>query len=742
MAGRDNKKKKKRQRINVNKVKSMKLAVMMFIILLAFAGLGVRLYSITRDSQNDYQKKILSQQRYDSTTLPFKRGTITDSNGTILAVSEKVYNVVLDCKVMLDDEKNVEPTLAALSECFGLNLTELQQYVNDNPNSQYYVLKKRITYDEMSPFIERKNEHNAEAAKKGNEEMGIINGVWFEEEYIRRYPNNALACDVIGFTGTDNNGTYGLEEYYNDILNGTNGREYGYLNDDATLERTTVAAVDGYSLVSTIDANMQAICEKYIKQFNDEHMNEAREGLGATNIGVIIQDCNNGDIKAMASYPNYDLNDTKNTAPLIGMQRLDADGKKTGEIINEEMLAQIEEEGLTYLHLDALWKNFCISDSYEPGSTAKALTLAMGLETGRIVGNETYECSGALDVSDRHIRCNVRSGHGTLNVSEALEQSCNVAFMKMGEAIGVKNTIQFEQIFNIGLKTNIDLVGEARTASLVFNEDTMGPTELATSSFGQGFNVTMIEMATAFSSIINGGYYYEPHLVSKITNSNGGVVKNIESRVLKQTISTTTSEQMRQYLYAAVAEGTGKSARPAGYAIGGKTGTAEKASRDKKNYVVSFIGFAPADDPQIVIYCVIDEPNVADQAHATYATGIVKNILTEVLPYMHINKTEEMTIAEQAEVDNVLGYLGQDDKSETEGEEAEGESGESGEDSESTEEDSEETSEGSGAPFYVVDPDTGELINPVTGEKAEMDYSYSEEGDGESVSSENSEGTQ
>ena len=705
------KKRQNKKNSNVNKVKTMKLAVMMLIILLAFAGLGTRLYVIARDNKNDYQKKILSQQRYDSLTLPYKRGTITDANGTILAVSEKVYNVVLDCKVMMSDEKSVEPTLAALSECFGLNRSELNKYVQENPNSQYYVLKKRITYDEMSPFLDRKNEHNKEASKKGNEDMGIINGVWFEEEYIRRYPNNTLACDVIGFTGTDNNGTYGLEEYYNDMLNGTNGREYGYLNDDATLERTTVAAVDGNSLVSTIDANIQAICEKYLKQFNDEHMNEAREGLGATNMGVIVMDCNNGEVKAMASYPNFDLNNPKDLS----------------EYYTEEEIAQMEADETYYDTLNKLWRNFCISDTYEPGSTAKSLTLAMGLETGRIVGNETYECGGSLDVSDRHIRCNVRSGHGTLDVSGALEQSCNVAFMKMGEAIGVKNTIEFEQIFNIGLKTNIDLAGEARTASLVFNEDTMGPTELATCSFGQGFNVTMIEMATAFSSIVNGGYYYEPHLVSKITNSDGHTIKNIEPRVLKQTISSSTSEQMRQYLYAAVAEGTGRSARPAGYAIGGKTGTAEKAARDKKNYVVSFIGFAPADDPQIVIYCVVDEPNVADQPHATYATGIVKNILTEVLPYLHISKPEEMTIAEQEEVANVLGNMVQSDTDEREGENAEGEDGENNEDGEASS--GENTEPESGVPFYVVDPDTGELIDAVTGERAELNFDTEGEDD-------------
>ena len=715
MARRNSRRNKRRVNKNVNKVKSLKLAVMMIIILLAFAGLGTRLYVIAYDSHNVYQKKILSQQRYDSSTLPFKRGTITDANGTILAVSEKVYNVILDCKLMLDDKKNEEPTLTALSECFGLNLTELKQYVKENPSSQYRVLKKRITYDEMSPFLDRKNEHNKKASQKGNEKMGNISGVWFEPEYIRRYPNDTLACDVIGFTGTDNNGTYGLEEYYNDILNGTNGREYGYLNDDSVLERTTVPAVDGNSLVSTIDANIQAICEKYIKEFNDEHKDEAREGLGSFDTAVIIQNCNNGDILAMASYPDFDLNNPKDLSAYY----------------TQDQISQMESDETYYDTLNQLWRNFCISDTYEPGSTAKALTLATGIETGKIVGNESYQCGGVLEIADQRIRCNVRGGHGTLDVSGSLEQSCNVAFMKMGEAIGVKNLVQFQQIFNIGLKTNIDLAGEARTAGLVFNESSMGPTELATSSFGQGYNVTMIEMITAFSSVINGGYYYEPHMVSKITNSNGDTIKNIEPRVLKQTISSSTSTQMRQYLYASVAEGTGKSARPAGYAIGGKTGTAEKVPRDHKHYVVSFIGFAPADDPQIAIYCVINEPNVADQAHATYATGIVKKILTEVLPYLHITRTEEMTIAEQEEIDNILGNIMQNDTTSGEGEEGEnsenggqeggeGTGGENGDTPSSSEGDgSDPTSSG---PSYTVDPDTGELVNPDTGEKAEMDY--------------------
>lgn len=726
------------------KILREKLGVMIIIILLAFGGLCVRLVYITRDNQESYQKKILTQQRYDSTTLPFKRGTITDRNGTILAVSEKVYNVVLDCKVMLDDERSKEPTLSALAECFGLSRSDLDAYVENNPNSQYYVLKKRLTYDEISPFLDKEKEVAAEAAEfnktaDSDNQKGVINGVWFEEEYTRRYPNNSLACDVIGFTGTDNNGTYGLEEYYNDELNGTNGREYGYLNDDATLERTTIAAVDGHSLVSTVDANIQAIAEKYILQFNEEYRDAAREGAGSYNTGCIIMNPNNGEILAMASYPSFDLNNPKDLSAYY----------------TEEQIKEMQDNNTYYDTLNQLWRNFCISDTYEPGSTAKTITIATGLETGKITGNETYQCAGGLQVADHYIRCNVRSGHGTLDVSGALEQSCNVALMEMGEAIGVKTMIKYENIFNLGLKTNIDLAGEARTASLVYNESTMGESELATSSFGQGFNVTMIEMAAAFSSIVNGGYYYEPHVVSKITNSTGDTVRNIEPRVLKQTISETTSAQMRQYLYAAVAEGTGKSARPAGYAIDGKTGTAEKVPRDHKHYVVSFIGCAPADDPQIVIYVVVDEPNAEGQgqAHATFATGIVKNILSEVLPYMHIGMTEEMTIAEQAEVDAMLTNSIQTPSTTTGDGTTSGDDTAAGDDTATGDDattegnaaagddtaQSQDGQDNAGSSTYVVDPNTGELIDPDTGQPAEMDYGI--EGDDTSQDTQDSDTT-
>lgn len=683
-----------------------KLAVLFILVLLAFVGLSVRLVYINKE-QNSYQKKILSQQRYDSKTIPFKRGNIEDTNGTLLAVSEKVYNVVVDNKVMLDDEANVEPTVRALVDCFGIDETELRRSIEENPTQQYCVWKKRLPYEEISKF----KELQADTVNNPN-----IKGVWFEEEYIRNYPNNSLACDIIGFSGTDNNGMFGLEEYYNDELNGTNGREYGYLNDDETLQRNTVPAVDGNTLVTTIDANIQSIVEKNIIKFNEEHRDNFREGLGSKNTGCIVMNPKTGEVLAMASYPNFDLNNPKDLS----------------EYYSEEELEELQKDNDKYYEaLNALWKNFCISETFEPGSTAKSMTIAYGIESGKIQGNETYFCGGAKEVGDYRIKCNVRSGHGTLDVSGALEQSCNVALMDMAEAIGKTTFLKGLDTFNIGLKTNIDLAGEARTASLVFNEDTMGPTELATSSFGQGYNVTMIQLAAAFSSIINGGYYYEPHMVKRIENAAGATVKNIEPRIVKQTISSSTSEQMRQYLAAVVSEGTGKAAKPAGYAIGGKTGTAEKFPRGHHNYVVSFIGFAPVDDPQVVVYVVIDEPNVDDQPHSTFASTIVRDIMTEVLPYMNIFMTEELTVAEQEELANWQittptqeEQQAAEQQNETEGT---GETLEENNTEGTSQENTEKEQQTSTGPLYIVDPNTGQLVDPQTGEPAEMEDGIMEE---------------
>ncbi len=627
-----------------------KLVVLFILLLLMFIGLTVRLVWITRENETEYQKQVLSQQQYTSTTIPYRRGNILDVKGTRLATSEKVYNLVIDAKVMNYKSQYLEPTLKALGEHFDLDMGEVREHVTKNKKSSWYVPLRQLTYEEISGFQE------AQSADSN------IQGVWFEEEYRRIYPYNSLAADVIGFSGRDNVGKYGLEEYYNDILNGVNGREYGYLNDDLTLERTVKSAVDGYDLHTTIDANLQMIVEKYLKQFNDEQKDSFTPGNGAENVGCVMMNVNTGEVLAMASYPPYDLNDVRNTDSLLGTRLLEevtnAAGykeiRKTDTIITQEVLDTLSEDQL-YVNLNYLWQNYCITGTYEPGSTAKPFTVAAALEDGAIAPDLNLECTGVMEIGDYDIKCH-NGPEGWLTLEQAVANSCNVSMMKIAQALGKDEFCEFQQIFNIGLKTNIDLAGEARTASLVYVADNMGPTDLATNSFGQNFNVTMIEMIAGFCSLINGGYYYEPHVVNKITNVNGATVQNIEPRVLKQTISESTSELIRQYCKAVVEYGTGKTARPAGYMIGGKTGTAETIDpnthkRSETEHVVSFIGYAPADDPQVAIYVVVDRPNSDKQGNARYATKIVRNILTEALPYLNIFMTEGVTEEEQQELD-------------------------------------------------------------------------------------------
>lgn len=695
-----------------------KLVVLFIAVLLAFAGLFYQLYRISRDNGEQYKKQVLSQQRYDSTTIPYKRGTILDANGSVLATSEKVYNVILDSVAISEKEEYLEPTLSALQREFGIDTASIRDYIEKNKEtSRYHVLAKRLSYSEISDFLDMQNEEGSQ-----------IKGIWFDEEYKRVYPGNSLACDVIGFTTADNRGNYGLEEYYNDVLSGIPGREYGYLNDDSDLERKTIAAEDGNSLVTTIDANIQSIVEKYLLKFNEEYKDNFHPGNGAENVGCIIMKVDSGEILAMANYPNFDLNDTRNTDTLMGMPLLDEKGNKTGEYLTEENMDVLDDEEMLYQHLDALWKNYCISSTYEPGSVAKPFTVAAGVESGKITGTETYNCEGSLEIGGWPIRCHNRYGDGLLTVQEGIERSCNVVMMKIGQAMGTDTFVKFQHIFNFGLKTNIDLQGEARTASLIYTKDTMGSTEMATNTFGQSFNVTMIQMITGFCSLINGGYYYEPHMVSKIVSPSGATVQNIEPRVLKQTISEDTSDMIREYCNTVVTgeHGTGKTARPAGYMIGGKTGTAETLPRKNGQYVVSFMGYAPADDPQIAIYVVVDRPNVQYQDDAKFATRIVRGILTEVLPYMGIFMTEELSDSEREELEALqieIRTAPAAEEKEEEGEDTteEGTGEENGEDTGTEgEEETEKEEVWKSFPIdpatgYAVDPNTGDMVDPVTG---------------------------
>ncbi len=654
-----------------------KLLVLFGVLVVLFAVLSGRLAWIVRENGPAYQKQVYAQQSYSSTVIPYRRGSILDAKGTRLATSEKVYNLVIDASVMNAKVKGkqvyLEPTLAALEQNFDLDMAKIRQYVAAYPSSAYYVPLRGLTYEEISGFLAAQAEEVVN--EKGEPEENRINGVWFEEEYRRVYPYGTLASDMLGFLNADNEGKYGLEEYYNDVLDGINGREYGYLNDDLALERTVKSAADGYNIHTTIDANIQMIVEKNLKRFNEEHKNAYVQGNGAENVACIIMKVNSGEVLSMGSYPNFDSNLPNDPACLLGTRMVEqvtnAAGyqeiRRTDTYIDQSVLDTMDE-GQLYVNLtNNLWKNFCIAGTYEPGSTAKPFTVAAALELGVISPEDTYDCPGFLEVGGHEIKCH-SGACGLLDVEGTIARSCNVGMMKIAQQMGAEDFCYYQNIFNFGLRTNVDLAGEARTASLIYKAEDMGPTDLATNSFGQNFNVTMIEMITGFCALVNGGYYYEPHIVNKITNASGATVENIEPRVLKQVVSESTSKLIQQFCRTVVDSGTGKAARPPGYVIGGKTGTAETIDpvthkRSETEYVVSFIGFAPAEDPQIAIYVVIDRPNIEDQANAKLAAQLGRRILMEVLPYMNIFMTEELSADEikelqELELENTIQYVG------------------------------------------------------------------------------------
>lgn len=617
-------KKKKRPMMKFPRRMRKKLLVMFGIIALMLIGLIVRLMYIEYTSGERYEKIVLSQQEYDSQTIAYQRGDIVDAKGTVLATSIAVYNVILDCSVVTSDEDYIDVTIQALVRCFPeLTEDQLYGYVREQPESRYIILKKKASYEEIQPFVEMQEAVD----DKGKKENPNIKGVWFEKEYQREYPYGSLASAVIGFTAAGNVGVNGLENYYNSTLNGINGREYGYLNTDNDFEKTIKPAVNGYNIVSTIDINIQSIVEAKIAEFNEAYSNNFREGeAGATHIGVVVMNPNNGDVLAMANYPNYDLSNPRDLSAYY----------------TEEELAGMDEDAKMDV-LNTLWQNFCVTYTYEPGSTAKPFTVAAGLETGILNGTETYYCDGYETVGGHNIHCVNRQGHGMETLEQTLMNSCNDALMQMSYSIGSSNFTEYQQIFGFGQKTNIDLPGETRTDSLIYTVDNMTPVDLATNSFGQNFNTSMIQLASAYCSLVNGGELYQPRVVKKITDESGNTIQEMSSTLLRQTVSESTSETLKQYMYSTVTAGTAATAKVDGYSMGGKTGTAQKAGRDGVNYLVSFIGFAPVEEPQLVIYCVVDEPNVQEQWHSTFAQNITREILEEVLPYMNIYRDEETT---------------------------------------------------------------------------------------------------
>ncbi len=501
----------------------------------------------------------------------------------------------------------MEPTAAALKKVFGISEEKFRKIINKNSGIQYYVMQK---YKGLSKDKVKKFRELAEKNKK-------IKGVTFDERYERYYPYETAASKVIGFCSKENIGIWGIENQYNEQLSGENGRRYGYFDSNLELVETVKEAVNGNSVVSTIDVNVQGILER--------HMREFQERVGSLNMGCIIMNPQNGEIYAMSSYPEYDLNNPWELSVVYS----DKEIKKMKD----------EEKSVA---LNQIWRNFCISDAFEPGSTYKPVTVAACLDEGVTNPKRGYVCDGFQQVAEHKIKCTgfSKGGHGTINICQSLMESCNDVMMQLGADLGGAKFLNYNKDFGFGQKTGIDLPGEA--AGGVFTKDTLHSVELATSSFGQGQTVTMIQLAAAFSAVINGGNYYEPHVVKEITSESGALISSKDNALVRKVITESTSDKIRNYLYKTVEEGTANPAAVPGYEIGGKTGTAEKHPTGRGNYLLSFAGFTPVEHPKVMIYVVVDEPHVKDQAHSIYATEFSSKVMKEILPLLGIYQSDDI----------------------------------------------------------------------------------------------------
>ena len=661
--------------------KKSKLAVV--VIIVAMVIFTFRVLQINIKNGKEYSEAVVLQENYESSTIPYERGEILDRNGNVLANSEKTYSLILEPVNILITEKGKAATRAAVLEYFDVSGDDFDKHIA-NEDSYYEVVLKDLPYTKVKAF---------EDYCKTDEGADVI-GVRFETVYKRNYPNGSLACHLLGYTASGNVGQGGIEGYYNDYLNGVDGKTYRYMSGSGGVDSETVAAQNGETVVSTIDMNIQKIIE--------DNITEYMQNTGAKQIGIIAMDPNNGEILGMASSRTYDPNDPMNTQALRNMtvtvtQEVEIEGadenadslisvesakknttattessedgtttESSTEATTEQKNVKTEEveydfskmsdeefhstiDGFTsdqlYEALNYVWQNYCISDVFEPGSTYKAFTIAGAMEDGVISDGDEFLCDGSQVVveGENPIYCSYRAGHGMVDVKRALAVSCNDALMQIADKEGPETFDKYQVIFNIGSKTGIDLEGE--TTGIKYDVENLNPTELATSSFGQGVTTSMIQMAAGFCSVINGGNYYVPHVVKRLLDSDGNVVENMDPVLVRKTISKEVSDYMKTYLQAGVEDGTGYAAGIEGYTIGGKTGTAEKLPRGNGKYVLSFIGFTPVENPQIMLYVVVDEPHVEDQSGSGAGAKLFNQVMQDLLPYLNVYSTNGDDVA-------------------------------------------------------------------------------------------------
>ena len=551
----------------------------------------------------DYYSEKAQDLHERERSIKAARGKILDCNGKVLADNKTVCTI----SVIHSQIKEPEKVIDVLTEELGLERDQVKKRVEKNSSIE------RIKTNVDKQTGDKIREYD-------------LTGVKVDEDYKRNYPYGNLASKVLGFTGSDNQGIVGLEVKYESILKGTDGQILT-MTDARGVELSDTGEgrkepVSGKNLILSLDANLQEYAQQAAYQ--------ALEQKQADSVSIILMRPGNGEILAMVNVPEYDLNDPFNLK------------KSTNGMSQQE----IQDER------NKMWRNGCINDTYEPGSTFKIITASAALEEGVVTPEDTFSCPGFRIVDDRRIRCHKTTGHGSETFVQGVMNSCNPVFIEVGQRLGTDAFYRYFQQFGLLEKTGIDLPGEAETSGLLYTADTMGEIDLATNSFGQNFNVTMTQMVSAFSSLVNGGYYYEPHVVKQIQDEDGNVIETKDPVLLRKTVSSETSKMLRQYLKATMDYGTGTRAKVEGYDIGAKTGTAEKLPRGNGKYLLSYIGYAPQNNPEVVVYVVIDEPNTAVQDDSSLVLGLSQKIMSEAFPYLGITTIAQSGQNAQAQGQN------------------------------------------------------------------------------------------
>lgn len=621
--GSKNKSKKRAEKGPAQRLRQRTAILILLILVLGFGAAVLRLTYLTTVQSSELQESAVDLQLAD-TTVSAKRGTIYDANGNVLAESASVWQVVMS-PVNFKNDKQRQAAAKGLSEIFDLEYNDVLD--DTKQQSHYVVVKRRIESDEREKVLEL-----IDTLKKDYSCSGVIQLL---DDYKRYYPKNSLASSVIGFTGSDDQGLEGIEYEYDSYLSGTPGRIITAQNARGTdmpfRYEQNVESEDGNNVYLTIDETIQSICEKY--------MQKGVEDNNVLNKGVCIaMDVNTGAILAMVTTDGYDLNNP---------YELSAKDKKKIKSTPKKKQAEAESAALSNM-----WRNKAVADTYMPGSVFKMCVASAALEENLVNEKTSFTCTGSISVEGETIHCSNISGHGTQNFVEAISNSCNPAFIQIGQMLGAGKFRQYYQGFGFSDKTGIDLPGEAEDS--FWKEGKMGGVDLAVASFGQNFSITPIQMITACAAVSNGGYVVQPHVVSKITDSKGNVIKTVDKKIKRQVISDDTSKKMNEYLEYNTERQGATAGYISGYKVAGKTGTTEKRGVTKvessfsEDYISSFCGYAPADDPQIAMLVFFDTPDGDAYYGSQVSSPVFINIMSEVLPYLDVKTSY---------TDEELGYV-------------------------------------------------------------------------------------